>query len=176
LLGDRHRRHGSAQADRQGRPPVLVAVASALAGIRDDTDRDQAADLARGRVAGLSAREREGLEGLLAGGTNKMIAKELGISPRTVEVHRAHLMERLGVRTLPEAVLVAVAAGRERPADATHAFHGSLRGRAAWSRQSSGPRLRSSVGSVHAADPAARGRSLPPTGNLAAGASWPIGG
>jgi FixJ family two-component response regulator len=51
------------------------------------------------------------LEGLLAGGTNKMIGRELGISPRTVELHRASVMERLGVSTLPEAVLMATAAG-----------------------------------------------------------------
>jgi PAS domain S-box-containing protein len=98
------------------RDAILAAVASALAGIREDTDRDHAADLARGRVAGLSAREREVLDGLLAGGTNKTIAKDLGISPRTVEVYRAHVMERLGVHTLPEAVLVAVAAGLRPPA------------------------------------------------------------
>jgi FixJ family two-component response regulator len=98
------------------RDAILAAVASALAGIREDTDRDHAADLARGRVAGLSAREREVLDGLLAGGTNKTIAKDLGISPRTVEVYRAHVMERLGVHTLLEAVLVAVAAGLRPPA------------------------------------------------------------
>ncbi|MEL4383219.1 LuxR C-terminal-related transcriptional regulator [Shewanella algae] len=51
------------------------------------------------------------MRGLLAGGTNKSIARDLGISPRTVELHRAHVMERLGARTLPEAVLIASAAG-----------------------------------------------------------------
>lgn len=54
------------------------------------------------RFGALPKREREVLDGLLAGHTNKMIARELGISPRTVEVHRAHLMERLNVRSLSE--------------------------------------------------------------------------
>ena len=57
----------------------------------------------------MSARERAVLGGLLAGGTNKTIARDLGISPRTVEFHRTHVMERLGARTLPEAVLIAAA-------------------------------------------------------------------
>jgi FixJ family two-component response regulator len=59
----------------------------------------------------LSDRERQVLDGLLAGGTNKMIARDLGLSPRTVELHRARAMERLGARTLTEAVLIATAAG-----------------------------------------------------------------
>ena len=62
----------------------------------------------------MSARETDVLKGLLAGGTNKTIARDLGISPRTVELHRAHVMERLGARTLPEAVLIAAAAGLKR--------------------------------------------------------------
>jgi FixJ family two-component response regulator len=90
---------------------LLAAIASALADIRDETERDRAGDLARARIAGLSSRERDVLYGLLSGGTNKTIAKDLGISPRTVEIHRARVMERLGADTLPEAVLVAAAAG-----------------------------------------------------------------
>jgi FixJ family two-component response regulator len=94
---------------------LLGAVASALADIRRAAERDGEAALARVRLTGISAREREVLEGLLAGGTNKTIARDLGISPRTVEFHRAHVMERLGARTLPEAVLVAAAAGLRPP-------------------------------------------------------------
>jgi len=48
---------------------------------------------------------------LLGGKTNKQIARDMGISPRTVEVHRAHVMQRLGAQSLPEAVLKAAAAG-----------------------------------------------------------------
>ena len=94
---------------------LLAAVASALADIRAAADREAAAGLARARVAGMSPREREVLEALLAGGTNKTIARDLGISPRTVEFHRAHVMERLGARTVPDAVLIAAAAGLRPP-------------------------------------------------------------
>ena len=95
---------------------LLRAVATALADIRADGEQIGAAELARARVARMPTREREVLQGLLAGGTNKTIARDLGISPRTVEFHRAQLMERLGARTLPEAVLIAAAAGLRPPA------------------------------------------------------------
>ena len=90
---------------------LLTAVSSALAELREDADRSQAKDDAKLRIGGLSIREREVLEGLLAGGTNKSIGRALGLSPRTVEIHRAHVMEALGVRTLSEAVLMATRAG-----------------------------------------------------------------
>ncbi|MGQ0588291.1 MAG: response regulator transcription factor [Sphingosinicella sp.] len=63
------------------------------------------------RLAGLTVREREVLEGLARGLPNKSIAYDLGISPRTVEIHRANLMEKLGVRSLSEALRIAFAAG-----------------------------------------------------------------
>jgi FixJ family two-component response regulator len=90
---------------------LLAAVASALADIRTATEQNRDAELARGHIAGMSVRERQVLEGLLGGGTNKTIGRDLGISPRTVELHRASVMERLGVQTLTEAVLLAAAAG-----------------------------------------------------------------
>jgi FixJ family two-component response regulator len=90
---------------------LLIAVASALAEVRRGTEHQRDTDFARARIAGMSDRERQVLEHLLAGGTNKEIARQLGISPRTVELHRASVMERLGVKTLPEAVLMAAAAG-----------------------------------------------------------------
>jgi PAS domain S-box-containing protein len=99
-----------------GGEALLAAVASALAGIQDKADRDRAAALARTRIAVMAVREREVLAGMMAGNTNKSIARRLGISPRTVEIHRAHVMERLGASTLPEAVLLAAAAGFEAEA------------------------------------------------------------
>ncbi len=90
---------------------LLEAVASALASIHDVAERDQATDLVRARIAALSSREREVLDRLLSGGTNKTIARDLGISPRTVEAHRARIMERLEARSLPELVQIAIAAG-----------------------------------------------------------------
>ena len=90
---------------------LLGAVAAALASVEQAAEQGRRAESARARIASMSARERQVLEGLLAGGTNKVIARDLGISPRTVERYRASVMERLGARTLPEAVLLAAAAG-----------------------------------------------------------------
>ncbi len=90
---------------------LLAAVATALADIQGAAERDRSLELARSRIAGLSAREREVLEGLMVGGTNRTIASNLGLSPRTVELHRSNLLESLGVRTVGEAVLVATTAG-----------------------------------------------------------------
>jgi two-component system response regulator FixJ len=56
------------------------------------------------RLATLTPREREVMEGMVAGKANKVTAQELGTSPRTVEVHRARVMEKMGVRSLPELV------------------------------------------------------------------------
>jgi FixJ family two-component response regulator len=72
--------------------------------------RDREAMRAAQRIAALSRREREVLDALVEGRVNKVIAYDLGISVRTVEVHRARMMVRLGVRQLPEAVRLAVIA------------------------------------------------------------------
>jgi two-component system response regulator FixJ len=53
------------------------------------------------------------LQGLLAGLANKSIAYDLGISPRTVEVHRGHVMQKMGARSLSELVRLGLAAGLE---------------------------------------------------------------
>jgi two-component system, LuxR family, response regulator FixJ len=66
---------------------------------------------ARGRLARLTPRECEVLHALMAGGTNKTIAKSMNVSPRTIEMHRANMMERLGVRSLSEALRIAYDAG-----------------------------------------------------------------
>ncbi|MBB5686657.1 response regulator transcription factor [Sphingobium boeckii] len=64
------------------------------------------------RILGaLTPRERDVLEGLAQGLPNKTIAFDLGISPRTVEVHRANLMTKLDVRSLSDALRIAFAAG-----------------------------------------------------------------
>jgi PAS domain S-box-containing protein len=89
---------------------LLDALASAQAGIRETAERSEAVELARGRIAALPIREREVLDRLLAGGTNKTIARDLGISPRTVEAYRARIMERLGAQSLPELVQIALMA------------------------------------------------------------------
>ncbi len=59
---------------------------------------------ARDRIASLSGREREVLDWLAEGSSNKVIARQLDISPRTVEIHRANMMNKLGARHAAEAV------------------------------------------------------------------------
>jgi two-component system, LuxR family, response regulator FixJ len=66
------------------------------------------------RLQVLTPREREVLDGLAQGLPNKTIAYDLGISPRTVEIHRANLMAKLGVRSLSEALRIAFAAQENR--------------------------------------------------------------
>ncbi|MDG2535088.1 response regulator [Sphingomonas sp. HITSZ_GF] len=84
---------------------LLAAIDKAFARI-DETGGASRTDAARTQLASLSAREREVLDGLAAGYPNKTIAYDLGISPRTVEVHRANLMQKLGARSLSEALRV----------------------------------------------------------------------
>ena len=64
------------------------------------------------RLMPLTQREREVLEKIVAGLPNKIVARELGISPRTVELHRANIMEKLHARSLPEVVRLALSAAR----------------------------------------------------------------
>jgi two-component system response regulator FixJ len=69
------------------------------------------AEQACARIARLSPREREVLMGLIEGRANKVIAVALDISPRTVEIYRANLLEKLNVRSLSAALRIAFAAG-----------------------------------------------------------------
>ena len=68
---------------------------------------------ARQRVEKLSGRERDVLERLLSGASNKHIARDLDLSPRTVEMHRARMLQKLGVKSTPQAVELARLAGLE---------------------------------------------------------------
>jgi FixJ family two-component response regulator len=76
--------------------------ASATANIQQTTIEQCVSESALRRIAGISAHERQAFDGLLAGGSNKTIGKQLGVSLRTVEMHRARVMERLGTCTLPQ--------------------------------------------------------------------------
>jgi two-component system, LuxR family, response regulator FixJ len=88
---------------------LLSAIDQALA-LAGRVSREREAAEARDKTATLSPREREVLEGLVGGKPNKVIAYDLGISVRTVEVHRAHMLERLGTRSTAEAIRLAVMA------------------------------------------------------------------
>ncbi len=90
---------------------ILDSVAAALARLQAEDERDPAVAAAAAKVELLSAREREVLQGLLAGLPNKSIAYDLAISPRTVEIHRARVMDKMGARSLSELVRLALAAG-----------------------------------------------------------------
>lgn len=82
---------------------LLSAVEAAFAKLGDDAQ--VGADLeARQRISQLTLREREVLERLVAGESNKEAAKKLGVSHRTVEFHRAHIIEKTGARGLPDLV------------------------------------------------------------------------
>ena len=88
---------------------LLRAIEAALARV-DRADLGHETAEAAKRIATLTPREHDVLLALVMGRPNKVIASDLGISIRTVEVHRARMMDRLGVRQFAEAVRLAVLA------------------------------------------------------------------
>lgn len=95
-------------ADRQ---QVLDAVEAAFETMHDCEGQRNRTEWAKAQLGRLTGRELEVLDGLACGYPNKTIAYDLGISPRTVEVHRANLMAKLDVRSLSDALRLAFAAG-----------------------------------------------------------------
>jgi two-component system response regulator FixJ len=90
---------------------LLGAIDAAFARLEDKKGRADRESEAAVAIAALTPRERDVLDGLAQGLPNKTIAYDLGISPRTVEVHRANLMTKLAVRSLSDALRIAFAAG-----------------------------------------------------------------
>lgn len=90
---------------------LTQAVDTALAQLAHSSLQAERTKGATAKIASLSSRERDVLKGLIDGRSNKAIAFELDISPRTVEIYRAKLMEKLEVRSLSEALGIAFAAG-----------------------------------------------------------------
>jgi len=90
---------------------LLEAIRTALEAHSSVQGSNTAKKEAEARLAELSPRERDVLRGLVAGKINKVIAHELSISPRTVEVYRANLMAKTGARSMSELMRIALAAG-----------------------------------------------------------------
>jgi two-component system response regulator FixJ len=89
---------------------LLSAIEHAVERLQKSAANQDRADEAAVRLQALTPREREVLDGLAKGLPNKTIAYDLGISPRTVEIHRANVMSKLCVRSLSEALRIAFAA------------------------------------------------------------------
>lgn len=87
---------------------LLAAVREAVGRAGRQTS-GSAADTLRARRDQLTPREREVMELVVAGHPNKVVGTRLGISARTVEIHRARVMEKMGARTLSELVRMALA-------------------------------------------------------------------
>jgi len=111
----------SVQAMKRGAADFLTKPVDdemLLATIRNALEKNRASRTAREelaqtekRLAMLTAREREVLERVVTGRLNKQIAAELGTVEKTIKVHRAHVMQKMGVRTLADLVRLAGRAG-----------------------------------------------------------------
>jgi two-component system, LuxR family, response regulator FixJ len=97
---------------------LLASVRAALNRSEESAAIESERAEIRARIAALTQRERDVLEGLVAGHPNKIIAFKLEISPRTVEIYRANLMTKMQAGSLSELVRMAFVAGPERPSGA----------------------------------------------------------
>jgi two-component system response regulator FixJ len=90
---------------------MLAAIKSALARHSSEIERGSASSEVQSRLDLLSERERQVLDGLVAGKPNKIIAYDLGISARTVEIYRANVMTKMRADSLSSLVRMALLAG-----------------------------------------------------------------
>ena len=93
---------------------ILRAVRAAEESAKKCGRRSEDGGALAARIASLSERERQVLDGLVAGNANKTIAYDLGISPRTVEVYRANVMTKMQAKNLSELIRMTLAV---RPPD-----------------------------------------------------------
>ena len=90
---------------------LTVMIESAIRQAEPTARSEAVAQDIAARVASLSPRERQVMEGLIAGLSNKLIAREYDISPRTIEVYRANVMTKMQANSLSELVRMAMRAG-----------------------------------------------------------------
>jgi two-component system response regulator FixJ len=90
---------------------LIETIRAAIAGAADAANGDAVSAQIAARIDSLSPRERQVMEGLVAGLSNKAIARDYDISPRTVEVYRANLMTKMQAANLSELVRMAMRAG-----------------------------------------------------------------
>jgi two-component system response regulator FixJ len=102
---------------------LMRAVDQAFTSLALRNDSTSSIRVAQDRIGALSPRERDVLTGLIEGHSNKVIAIDHDISPRTVEIYRANLMKKLSVHSLSEALRIAFAAGLIPAAPAAAARH-----------------------------------------------------
>lgn len=104
----------SGAADYLHPPVTQSALTTALRGLRSVQEsaliQSPSGDDPSARLARLTGREREVLNGLMEGGTNKTIALQLGLSPRTVELYRGQIMAKFNARSLAEVLQLAMVA------------------------------------------------------------------
>jgi two-component system response regulator FixJ len=90
---------------------LLTILNRLVANSQLSAELEKLSEQGQARLSRLTERERDVFNGLIMGKTNKGIARDLGISPRTIEIHRARVMEKLEARTLSDVVRLALALG-----------------------------------------------------------------
>jgi len=90
---------------------LVIMIATALSQAADNSKNESAAADIASRIASLSPRERQVMDGLVAGLSNKLIARDYNISPRTIEVYRANVMTKMQASSISELVRLAMRGG-----------------------------------------------------------------
>jgi FixJ family two-component response regulator len=94
-----------------GAQDLLDKVQAALEQVQVDRRKNLKQDMLRGRFGALTGREREIMELVVVGDSSKVIAMKLGISSKTVDIHRSNIMKKLDVQTVAELVHIRLALG-----------------------------------------------------------------